>query len=364
MPNNYWNTDRIMRLLFAVTGTVLVSGLLAYLADVLIPFGIAFLLAYMLDPLVCLLQKRVRSRGGAAILVLLGFLVLSLGTLVLLVPAIIRQMAHLRVLLSVAIEDASWWERILAYVPADWWGRLTQLFTQDKMISTLQTADFWTYVQAALAKLLPGVWGLFSGTARVLVWLVGASMVFMYLLFMLIDFGTLRNQLADMVPAAYRPQVFHFAQDFDRIMGQYFRAQILVSVILAAFFAIAFSIMGLPLGLPFGLLAGLLTLVPYLQLVSFPPALLLSLIYSLDTGMPFWQVALIVLAIYIVAQLLQDYVLVPRIMGRSLGLSPVAILLSLSVWGKLLGLFGMLLAIPFTCILLATWQNYRRNRAG
>lgn len=104
-------------------------------------------------------------------------------------------------------------------------------------------------------------------------------------------------------------------------------------------------------------------MVPYLQLASVPPAMLLGLVYTLDTGMPYWQTMLILLSIYGVVQLVQDLVLTPRIMGGALGLSPVAILLSLSVWGKLLGLFGMLMAIPFTCVLATTWNKYRRERS-
>jgi len=116
--------------------------------------------------------------------------------------------------------------------------------------------------------------------------------------------------------------------------------------------------------LPFGIFIGLLNMVPYLQIASFVPALFLSLVYALDTGMPFWQVVLIVIGIYAAIQLLQDLVLTPRIMGGALGLSPVAILLSLSVWGKLLGFFGMLMAIPFTCVLLTTWRNFRKEQNG
>lgn len=188
-------------------------------------------------------------------------------------------------------------------------------------------------------------------------------MIGIYLVFMLIEFPSLRAQLASLVPNEYKARVFGFAKEFDNILGKYFRAQTLVSACMGILFAIGFSILGLPLAIPFGLFIGLLSMVPYLQLASVPPAMLLGLVYTLDTGMPYWQTMLILLSIYGVVQLVQDLVLTPRIMGGALGLSPVAILLSLSVWGKLLGLFGMLMAIPFTCVLATTWNKYRRERS-
>ena len=364
MPRSQWNLDRIMRLLAVVAGSALTIYLLAYLSDVLVPFGVAFLLAYMLDPLVTLLQKRVRSRGLAAVMVLLGALLALVLAMLLLVPAIISQMVHLGDLLNRAFQDAEWQRRLSSLVPADWWERLQVLLTQERILATLQNADFWTYVQAVLAKVLPGAWGLLSGSARVLAWSFGFVMVLIYLLFMLIEFGNIRSALLRVVPKEYREPALTFARDFDRIMGQYFRAQTIVAASVGVLFSIAFTIMGLPLGLPFGLFIGALNMVPYLQLASLVPAVLLSLVYSLDTGMPFWQTIAIVLAIYGVIQLIQDLILTPRIMGSALGLSPVAILLSLSVWGKLLGLLGMLLAIPFTCVLIATWGSWVKKNGA
>ena len=361
MQNSFWNLDRIMKLIFVVSTLVILFLLLNYLSDVLIPFGVAFLLAYILDPIVRLFQKKIPNRAVASILVLVLFLLLTVGSLSLLLPAIVNQTMHLGDLLARAFEDASWRARLLQYIPENWWERVSYLFTQEQILTTLQRADFWGYAQSILSKVLPGAWGVVSGTARFTVWFLGLAMILVYLTFMLVEFGSLRGQFITLIPISVRSDFSQFAQDFDRILSQYFRAQTLVAGSVGILFSISFSIMGLPLGLPFGLLIGLLNMVPYLQLTSLVPALFLSLVYSLDTGMPFWQVILIVLAIYVVIQLIQDMILVPRIMGNALGLSPAAILLSLTVWGKLLGLLGMLLAIPFTCILLATWQNLRRK---
>lgn len=362
MQASFWNLDRVMKLLFASAGCVALFWLLSYLSDVLLPFGIAFLFAYMLDPLVCLVQRKVRSRVTASLLVLVAAVVLAIGTLLLLAPAVTRQAMHLGDLLATMASDSTWQERLSPYLPPQWKERLAALFTEERLASALRHADFWTYAQAILSKLLPGAMGVLSGSARLIAWCAGTVMIGVYLVFMLIEFSSMRAQLEGLIPKDYKEPVLSFAREFDQILGKYFRAQTLISACMGILFAVGFSIMGLPLAIPFGLFIGLLSMVPYLQLASAPPAMLLGLVYALDTGMPYWQVMLIVLAIYGAVQLVQDLVLTPRIMGGALGLSPVAILLSLSVWGKLLGLFGMLMAIPFTCVLATTWNKYRRNR--
>jgi len=142
-------------------------------------------------------------------------------------------------------------------------------------------------------------------------------------------------------------------------MSNYFRAQTAVAAIVGTLFATAFSIMGLPMGLPFGLFIGVLNMVPYLQIASIPIAAFLGIIYSLEAGMPFWEVVLMIVIIYAGIQVLQDSIIVPKIMGGALGLSPVLILISLAVWGKLLGFLGLVLAIPFTSVVIATYNSIR-----
>ena len=106
-----------------------------------------------------------------------------------------------------------------------------------------------------------------------------------------------------------------------------------------------------------GLFIGLLNMVPYLQMIGIIPAVLLALVHALETGTNFWMVLGLTGLVFAVAQIVQDAFLVPKIMGDVTGLSPAAILLSLSIWGKLLGIFGLLIALPMTCLLLAYYQR-------
>ncbi|MBN2284125.1 MAG: AI-2E family transporter, partial [Deltaproteobacteria bacterium] len=102
----------------------------------------------------------------------------------------------------------------------------------------------------------------------------------------------------------------------------------------------------------------LLNMVPYLQLIALIPAFLLSLAYSLETGTNIWIILGLTSSVFIIVQVIQDTILVPKIMGKVTGLNPAVILLSLSVWGKLLGVFGLIIALPMTFLLLVYYRRY------
>ena len=171
----------------------------------------------------------------------------------------------------------------------------------------------------------------------------------------------LRRGVLSLIPEKFKVRASSFARETDQFIGTYFRAQSLVALTVGILYAIGFGIMGLPMGVAFGLFSGALNMIPYLQLTTIPLALLLAVVHALNTGMPFWEVALIVGAIYLVVQIIQDFFLVPRIVGGSMNLPPVGIILSLSIWGKLLGFLGLLVAIPFTCLCLVYLQKLPKH---
>jgi len=364
----YWNSDRKMRFLFAAAGFAAFFALLYYLSAVLTPFIIAFLLAYILNPLVNILQKKVKHRWIASILVLLVVVVVFIGAAFIFVPMMIDQGVNLGRLLQKYAHNSAWKETLMAYLPPEMLEKIQYIWVEkdfEPILNQLQNMDFLKISQSIFAKVLPGAVGVFSGVGRVFIWFAGFFMVALCLVLMLLDFENMKRKLAHQIPKAYSERVLRFFGSFDAIMSKYFRAQTSIAAIVGVLYAISFNVMGLPMGLPFGLLIGALNMVPYMQIASIPIAAFLGLIYSLETGIAFWQVVLIVAAIYGGIQVLQDMVITPRIMGGALGLSPVLILLSLSVWGKLLGFLGFVLAIPFTCIAIATYKSYlERDRSA
>jgi len=190
------------------------------------------------------------------------------------------------------------------------------------------------------------------------------AVVLLYLIFLLMDFQRVRVAWKELIPPQYREGVISFVVEFDQAMNRYFRGQTTIVAILIVFFSTGFSLVGLPMGILLGLFVGLLNFVPYLQLVGLIPAVLLAAIHALETGQSFWIVLGLTGLVFAVVQVAQDAVLVPRILGKAMGLSPAVILLSLSVWGKLLGILGLLIALPMTCLVLAYYRRLILSQEG
>jgi predicted PurR-regulated permease PerM len=180
----------------------------------------------------------------------------------------------------------------------------------------------------------------------------------------MLDYERLLIGFKRMVPPKYRQKMFAVARDVKSSMNHYFRGQALVAFCVGILFCIGFLIIKLPLAIVLGLFIGLLNMVPYLQLISLVPTTLLCLVCSVSGGANFWVIWGETMAVYIIVQCIQDFILTPRIMGKVMGLNPAIILLSLSIWGSLLGFTGMIIALPLTTLLLSYYERYISRREG
>ncbi len=358
----HWNLDKVMHFLKILVLFTVGMLLVYYLRGVLFPFFAAFLIAYIVDPIVNRLQKKVKHRIIAVIIVLLVAGLAIAGALRLFIPLVIGEVQNLGVLIAKVFNDSEWAARIERLMPGGLYETIQSLISWEQLAASMQHLDFWREVQNIAGKVLPGAWGVLSYTGTIVLWFSGAAVIFMYLVFIMLDMPKLRRGLYSLVPERFQDNAISFARETDRFMGTYFRAQSLVALTVGTLYAIGFGIMGLPMGVAFGLFSGALNMIPYLQLTTIPLALVLAVVHALNTGMPFWEVALIICTIYLVVQVIQDFFLVPHIVGGSMNLPPVGILLSLSIWGKLLGFLGLLVAIPFTCLCLVYLQKLPKNR--
>lgn len=361
MIKRAWTIDRVMRFLFMATGLGILLWILNYLSAVLAPFFAAFLVAYIFDPLVCKIQNKVEYRIIAVVIVLSMMILVVGGALWIFIPMVVEEVRHLGVLIQKLFSDSTWMERLSAFVPKDLWREFKSLVSWDKVADAMQSLDFWNAAQSVAGKILPSAWGVLTKTSSLVMWLSGVGLIFMYLVFIMLDMPKLRRGVKNLFPKRYKEDASEFAQEMDRFMGNYFRAQSFVALSVGILYAIGFGAIGLPMGVAFGLFSGALNMIPYLQLTTIPLALLLAVVYALEKGMPFWEVAIIVLGIYLVVQLIQDLFLVPKIVGSSMNLPPVGILLSLSIWGKLLGFLGLIVAIPFTCLCLVYLEKIQKK---
>ena len=350
--------DRVIRILITLSIIVGIIWLIGYLSDVLLPFFIALILAYMMNPFVNWLQRFVKARIVAVLLSLLVILVLLTGIFVLVVPRMIDEFQILGKMLNEMVSKKEVYTRISEYLPP----KLAQdfnRFLEDKDWQKLLNSDeVRHYLQIAWKKVAPILGDIFSGTMSVVFWVVSLFIVLLYLVFLLRDYNKVLDEWKELIPPYYRKPILDFLGNFERAMNAYFRAQAAIASIVGVLFAIGFTIIGLPLGIVLGLSVGLLNMVPYMQNLALIPAFFLALIKSLETGQNFWVVLAMTLAVFAVVQLIQDSILTPTIMGDATGLNPVVILLSLSVWAKILGFLGLVLAIPLTNLFLSYYETF------
>lgn len=332
--------------------------LLNSLSDVLIPFAIALLLAYLTDPLVRHVQRVVQNRAAAVILTLVGSLILLAGILCVLIPMIASEVATTAGLFSDFFTDSDLSQRAQERLPDNLWGWIQEQAGRDKIQTFLKSDTFLEFLRETLGRMLPLGRSLLGGMSSVLFASVAVVVIAMYLVFLLIDYERVRHDWWSLFPTPQRESLREFLTAVDREMNRYFRAQAIIAAMVGVMSAIAFSIIGLPMGILLGLFVGLLNMVPYLQIISLVPVLLMGAAAAIQSDESFLWMLVQILFVYALIQSIEDWVLVPKIMGEASGLSPAIILLSLSIWGKLLGFLGLLLAIPMTCICLAYYKRF------
>ena len=328
--------------------------LLDYLSGILIPFVIAALLAYLINPIVHFFEKKIKKRGLAIAITLLLFTIVFGGLAIIGIPIIIKEISHMGTLLANLVNNTDLSNQAQQYVPTDVQQWVIN-FANSEEVQNFFNAD---NLQNAAKQVLPGVWGIFESSISMLVSIVGLFIILLYLIFILVDYDKIIGNWESLLPPNIKDNVVTFVDDFSDGMRTYFRAQALIASIVGILFAIGFSIVGVPMGIAFGLFVGMLNMVPYLQNIAFIPAAGLVLMHSLETGDNFWAMFGFTIMVFVIVQLIQEAILTPRIMGDATGLNPAIILLSLSIWGKLLGLLGLLIALPLTGLIVSYYKKY------
>ena len=326
--------------------------MLSRLYGVLLPFFVSFLLAWLLDPVVSFIQHkcRVKFRALSVAITLILFVGLMSLAVYLIIPAMGREIRAA----AVGVEQ------YFAHFDADKYFTPEQ---QEQIQSTLDGLNLkavlsYPEVRDGIKSMIPKIGGWITGG---LSWLSELLVIFiglLYLIFLMYSFPAIRSNWRKYVPEKYLPQVSTIVHEMSVNMNAYFRGQGLVALCVGVLFAIGFTIIGMPMGFAMGIIVGILNLVPYMQALGIPPCILLCLVQSAQTGQPVWLTILLMAIVFIVVQTLQDTILVPRIMGKVTGLGPAAILLSLSFWGALMGVIGMIVALPLTTLGLSCYRHY------
>lgn len=334
--------DRVVRIIFSLAVAAVVIYVMYVLRDVLLPFCVACLVAYILEPWVEWNGRILRIKNRTLIVVLTCFEGLVIfGILCLIfVPIIEKEFAQLSALLHKYIAEG---HPAISRFPQTFHNFIHNHLDFTVIVEKLDNIN----TDSALEKLWDSITSGLDKILGVLGWLVA----FIYIIFILLDFDKYKNGFIKLVPKKYLPAVKEIGGDLSWSMKRYFRNQALISFLTGLCYIAGFSIVGIPMAVVIGILNMILFMVPYLVYVSLIPVTIMCLFKSMETGMDFWTIWCECLAVYAFVELFSDLVLTPRIMGKAMGLNPAIILLALSMWGTLLGLLGMVIALPATTIL-------------
>lgn len=343
--------DRVVRILIVIATIVVAVWLIDILKDVLLPFCVASLVAYMLEPIVNLNQRILKTKRR----VLPVFITLIETTLIIgvisyfFIPSIIREVSHLEVL----VKEYS--DRSAALADADRFTQLVRDYLRPEMLTTLLDSNhLGTIIDKGTSIVSTG----FEFVLHTIEWLL----TFVYIIFIMLDYDRITMGFKLLVPPRYRKPVYRVGHDIKESMNVYFRNQALLALCAAVFYCIGFSIIHLPLAIVMGVTVGVLYMIPYFQYITLIPVAILCVITSMGGTESFWPMIGKVLLVYAISQSICDYILTPKIMGKAMGLNPAIILLSLSVWGSLLGLIGMIIALPLTTLLMSYYKEYVIDR--
>ena len=347
-----YDLDRVVRMVLTGVTVAVIIFIIDYLSPVLLPFVVGFIFAYMLNPFVGWVQRvtHLKNRTLAVLLALL--LVIASWVLVgwLLIPYIADEIASMTKMLAAYAKTSI----KIPYIPQEVQEYIRK-YTDVQQLSTMLTKEQWMKL---INQVATGTWSFVGGTMSVIMSIASWLIVLLYMFFILLDFDNLAKSLKGSIPKKYRRTSFTIINDVQGTMSRYFRGQALVSFFVGVIFAIEFYIIGLPMAIVFGLFIGVLNMIPYLQLLSIPIAAFLCLVASVATGGSFWVLFAWTIGAYCLCQLIQDMVLIPAIMKQQMGLNPAVIFLALSLWAYVLGIIGLLIALPLTTLIISYYCEY------
>lgn len=321
-----------------------------YLSSVLIPFFVAWVLAYLLYPLVKLIENKahIRIRALSILITILLVVAVIAGVLWLIIPSMIEQFQKLHVILLNWLQETTHTNDLTA-----WLSNILK-DNEDSIQRLFKSRDFADAMKTAMPK----VFSVVTQTASVIISIVASMIALLYTFFILLDYEFLTNNWVRIFPKKHRPFWHELAKDVERELNNYIRGQGSVAFCMGVMFCVGFTIMDFPMAIGLGILIGIMDLVPYLHTFALIPTAFLAMLKSADTGQDFLVVFGLAVGLFIVVQIITDMVVTPKIMGKAMGLNPAILLLSLSVWGALLGFIGLIIALPLTTLIIAYWKRY------
>lgn len=333
-----------------MVGALLIIGLVYLLSPVLMPFLVAFILAYFFNPLVDRLVAWHLPRIIAVSIVFLFFLILFLGLIFLIVPVLEQQ-------ISILIKNIP--------TMAHWF--MTEVWPWINQHFHMQEFDLSSFEKSLISQLDKGsmvlskVWVTLSSSGMALVgFFVNLGLILVVTFYLLCDWEKVTRSMVSLIPRKHERKVIALINECGEVLGAFFRGQLLVMIFLGLIYAVGLWIVGLNVGILIGLFAGLLSIVPYL---GFIVGLLLAAVASMIQFQD-WMSLVWVALVFAVGELAESFLLVPFLVGDRVGLHPVAVIFAVLAGGQLFGFVGVLLAVPVSAVIMVFARQLRGHYVG
>jgi predicted PurR-regulated permease PerM len=333
------------------TATWIALSLLALLiiwllGPVLTPFIVAAVLAYVLHPVVERLAARRVPRVVAVSVVEFAAIIIVLAVMLLIVPILSKQLPMMREQIPLLADRLNtglspWLAKFGIDVSLDTASIKAFVF---KYLDA--NVDDWTTTALSSARI---------GGSILLAVVGNVFLIPMVLFYLLIDWASLTERLARMVPPRLRDRTYAFFIDCDSVLGQYLRGQLSVMVVLAVYYSVGLALFGFDLAVPVGVFTGLAVFIPY---VGFGLGLTLALI-SAALQFSGWHGFIGVAVVFGLGQLIESFVLTPRLVGERIGMNPLTVIFALLAFGHLFGFVGVLIALPVSAVLVVAAGRLR-----
>tara|TARA_A100001015_G_scaffold285579_1_gene353289 strand:- start:209 stop:1255 length:1047 start_codon:yes stop_codon:yes gene_type:complete len=332
---------------------IVISTLIVYLLyklrNVLTPFFIALFIAYLINPIITFIEHKfkIRNRGISVTFGLTSILLLVSTSTLISIPFINKEFQS-------AFDLIKEYSEFIPPISSELNTKVIQFMESDYAKDFINSNT----INETINKITPLLKNLFSESIELLMGIFGTIFILIYLIFILLGYPKLKESWTKWIPFKYRDTAEDIIDDLNNGMRAYFRGQAFIAFIVGILFCIGFKIIGLPLAILLGVTIGFLNLVPYMQILGFIPSFILCILHSLETGQSIWLTIGSTLIVFMIIQLIQEIVLIPKIMNKVTGLHPAIILLSLSIWGSLLGFTGLIIALPISTLLISYYKRH------
>lgn len=333
------------------------AGLIWLLHGMLLPFILAMVVAYFLDPLVRRMEVLGAARWLSSLVVLLVFIAIITGLTIILAPLIRAQVADLIVALPGYVEQlrGELWPRlkdILEHAPI-----VNMGIDMDKLQSSFSsyTGDMVNFIGKVVGQVVSSGFAILD----ILAVLVLTPIVAFYLMR---DWPKITAKVDSLLPKQHAPAIHRELRNVDRMIAGFIRGQAMVSLCLAVIYSVGLSLVGLKYGMVLGLITGIISFIP---IVGTALGIIASLTLAFIQFDSFTGVLMVVL-VFFIGQMLDGNFLTPKLVGDSVGLHPVWIMFAIMAGGKLLGVLGVVLAVPLAgtlaILLRLGLERYRASR--